>query len=348
MLKKSEIGSNTSLGLHLNYKYTLAAAYHLADHNYCKENVTIDHSIIKPEDRKIDRIQFHIKQTLKSVENVTSNKLHYNNMHNNNNQAQIDSNRKIVTMNLQGEISNLSNNINHCPVQQNSVEWMELRKGKVTGSRLAYLLGFHGSKKFDQYWKIVQENLQESELFNNNFINFKRGHYFENEALKHFCSESKSNAAPCGFFYHPTDINYGASPDALVSSEIILEIKTRAINSDGPLTTLRKNPSYFIQAQLEMACSTSLYCIVMSYHPETKSAKYFRIEKDSILLTVIKDITDSILLKKPITTWHHKENKCFKELELKVIHRIPDFQSLRSLRSYIQNLLGNIPEIKFV
>ena len=58
--------------------------------------------------------------------------------------------------------------------------------------------------------------------------------------------ESKAIIERCGFFTHPSDNQYGASPDALGPAGILLEIKTRAINSYGPLISLNKCPHYFI------------------------------------------------------------------------------------------------------
>ena len=51
-----------------------------------------------------------------------------------------------------------------------------------------------------------------------------------------------SRATSCGFLNHPDDSSYGASPDGLVAPYILLEIKTRAANSDGPLLNIAKNP----------------------------------------------------------------------------------------------------------
>ena len=108
--------------------------------------------------------------------------------------------------------------------KQNKVN---LRKFKITGSRLPALLGSHGQEKFIKYWKVVKQGLKESDVINTNFENFKRGHRFEKEAISVFCKLSNSETQTCGFFQDPSDSKYGASPDALAASSIILEIKTR-------------------------------------------------------------------------------------------------------------------------
>ena len=93
------------------------------------------------------------------------------------------------------------------------------------------MLGVYGKKKVESYWKIVKEGLNESDLFNNHFRNFRRGHQFEEEALLFFRNQPLSNATPCGFFTLTENETYGSSPVALVAPNLLLEIKIRAENS---------------------------------------------------------------------------------------------------------------------
>ena len=139
-----------------------------------------------------------------------------------------------------------------------------------------------------------------------------RGHKFEKEAISVFCKLSNSETQTCGFFEEPSDSNYGASPDALAASSLILEVKTRAAKTEGPLTSLKQQPSYHIQPQLEMVCTGASYCILESYHPETQQASFILIKRDDVLISVIKDITNSILKEKPLLEWSHSENNFYK------------------------------------
>lgn len=45
---------------------------------------------------------------------------------------------------------------NYIETAQNTPEWLEIRKFRITGSRVPVLLGLKGKKKFDSYWDIVK------------------------------------------------------------------------------------------------------------------------------------------------------------------------------------------------
>ena len=72
-------------------------------------------------------------------------------------------------------------------------------------------------------------------MFPTQFRNFERGRKFENIAVKHFENFTGSTTSTCGFFLHPLDKNYGASPDAICPGSLLLDIKTRAEKSTAPL-----------------------------------------------------------------------------------------------------------------
>ena len=97
---------------------------------------------------------------------------------------------------------------------------------------------------------MVRQGLKESDVINTNFENFKRGHKFEKEAVSVFYNLSNSETQTCGFFEEPSDLYYGASPDALAESSLILEVKTRPGKTERPLTSLKQLPSYYIKASI--------------------------------------------------------------------------------------------------
>ena len=96
-----------------------------------------------------------------------------------------------------------------------------------------------------------------------------------------------------------------------------------------------------------MVCAISELCILMSYHPETNNSNCFLIRKNNQILNVIKTITDSVINQVPILDWEHKKAP-FSNLEKCLIGKIPDFQSLKSLRIYINKLARSVPTVKFI
>ena len=74
------------------------------------------------------------------------------------------------------------------------------------------------------------------------FLNFRRGHQYESQALAYFNKEAKCNAKKCDCFSYTKNSIFGVNPDVLVSFGLLIEIKSRAIGSAGPLEDSRKKP----------------------------------------------------------------------------------------------------------
>ena len=47
---------------------------------------------------------------------------------------------------------------NYVNVKQNVLEWLSVRKYKITGGRLPSLIALSGKLKFDLIWEVVKEN----------------------------------------------------------------------------------------------------------------------------------------------------------------------------------------------
>ena len=96
-----------------------------------------------------------------------------------------------------------------------------------------------------------------------------------------------------------------------------------------------------------MACTGFDNVIVESFYPESNSANFFLVRKDELLLSVLKDITDSILKQTPIDRWDHVERRAFQLLGEKLTSTIPNFTSLKTLRVYINKVAKSLPRLKF-
>ena len=158
-------------------------------------------------------------------------------------------------------------------VTHNSPEWFSVRKYKVTGSRLPSLIGLSGKSKFDLTWEVVKEGKSDSDL--TIIKNISRGQYdyyhYEDEAITNFQNISNCKTEKCGSFLHRTDSRYGSSSDVLGRLGILLEVKTWVEGSFGLLELLEKFPHYCVQCELQMLCTGAEFCILQSYHPESKT-----------------------------------------------------------------------------
>ena len=70
---------------------------------------------------------------------------------------------------------------NYIDVLQRSAEWHSTRKHRITGSRIAALLGFDGKNKYDDMWNVVRYDVVEKGL--THLQNIQRGLHYEQEAL---------------------------------------------------------------------------------------------------------------------------------------------------------------------
>ena len=129
---------------------------------------------------------------------------------------------------------------------------------------------------------------------------------------------------------------------------MLLEIKTRAENSKGPLELLEKLPHYYLQCQLQLACTDGKFCILLSYHPETDTGNFFLIQRNDSVLNVIQDVCNCILEKKRLLEWNHHENNELKNLGKQLIGKIIDFENLKPLRNYVRRKAKTNHSVIFV
>lgn len=92
------------------------------------------------------------------------------------------------------------------------------------------------------------------------------------------------------YLIHPSNSKFGSSPDAIGPAGPIIEIKKRASSLVDLLQSLEKFLIYFAQTQLQMKSTDTSFCILLFYHPETKSGYFFLIQKGNVLVDVITNV----------------------------------------------------------
>ena len=160
-------------------------------------------------------------------------------------------------------------------IEQGSHEWLELRLGKITASRLSDVLasGRGGSESLTRIKyrnELIRERLTGKRLEGYTNPSMERGTLLE--PLARALYEIKRNVMvnEIGFVQHPTIEMAGASPDGLVDGgSIEIKCPTPANHLE---TALRGTaPSqYFAQMQWQMACLGDTYKFVdfVSYCPD--------------------------------------------------------------------------------
>ena len=157
-------------------------------------------------------------------------------------------------------------------MDQRTDEWFASRLGKATASRIADIIaktktGPSASRE-NYAVQLVLERITQSK--GESYSNAAMQWGTETEPLARQAYELKRGlfVDEVGFIDHPTIANSGASPDGLVGTDGLLEIKCP--NSATHMETLvtRKIPQKYIpQMTWQMACTGRSWCDFVSFDP---------------------------------------------------------------------------------
>ena len=157
-------------------------------------------------------------------------------------------------------------------IEQGTDEWFAIRCGKVTASRVADVIATtktgYSASRANYEAQLICEILtgKPAESFSNAAMQWGT----ETEPLARAQYELKTGEMvnQIGFVVHPMIEQAGASPDGLVGSEGLIEIKCP--NTSTHLDTLlsQKVPSkYIVQMTWQMVCTGRKWCDFVSYDP---------------------------------------------------------------------------------
>lgn len=155
---------------------------------------------------------------------------------------------------------------------QGSPEWHQARLGKVTASRVADVIartksGYSASRA-NYAAELIVERLTGVPTEGFTSAAMQWGTDMEPEARNAYEFYANVDVVQVGFIDHPAIAASGASPDGLVVSDGLIEIKCP--NTATHLETLvsQKVPAkYITQMQWQMACTGRLWCDFVSYDP---------------------------------------------------------------------------------
>jgi putative phage-type endonuclease len=186
-------------------------------------------------------------------------------------------------------------------IEQGTQEWLELRKGKVTASRVADILaktktGVSASRaNYLMELAIQRVTGVIEESYTNTAMQWGK----DNEGTARALYEAKADVFvdQVPFIDHPTVEGFGCSPDGLVGTDGLVEIKCP--NSTTHWEYFKKNvppQKYVIQMQAQMACTNTQWCDFVSYDPrmpERSQLLIVRVARDDSFINdvMIPEIT---------------------------------------------------------
>lgn len=165
-------------------------------------------------------------------------------------------------------------------LQQGTPEWLMQRCGMCTGSRVADVVkrltrksgdrekGDYAQCHYDYLTELVVERL--TGRVTDGYVTpaMEWGIEQEPNARMAYEAERGEMAMPIGFATHPTIEWFGASPDSLVGTDGLLEIKCPNTSTHLEYLLEGKVPlDYMPQMMAEMACTERKWCDFVSYDP---------------------------------------------------------------------------------
>lgn len=187
---------------------------------------------------------------------------------------------------------------------QGSDEWKELRLGKVTASRVADVIaktksGYSASRA-NYMAQLIAERLTKTPAETYTNAAMQHGTDTEPEARAAYEFYQGVAVEEVAFIAHPQIDQAGCSPDGLVGSDGLVEIKCP--NTATHLETLlgQTVPSkYEAQMQFQMACTDRAWCDFVSYDPRMpENMRLFvsRVKRDDKRIKEIEEEIASFML----------------------------------------------------
>lgn len=189
-------------------------------------------------------------------------------------------------------------------IEQGSEDWKRLRLGRVTASRIGDLMAKTKSgpaaSRANYMAQLIAERLTDtvSETYTNAAM--QHGTETEPEARAAYEFYQAAVVDQVAFVEHPSIQHAGCSPDGLVGTDGLVEIKCP--NTATHLETLlgQSVPSkYVLQMQFQMACTGRKWCDFVSYDPRMpENMRLFvkRLERDDKAIAEIEEAIAVFLL----------------------------------------------------
>jgi putative phage-type endonuclease len=182
-------------------------------------------------------------------------------------------------------------------IEQGTAEWKQQRCGKITASRIADVMaktksGYGASRKTYMTELLVE---RVTGVPTEHYVNaaMQWGTDQEPNAREEYEVRYGVEVELVGYVSHPAIDFAGASPDGLVETEGMVEIKCPATATHIETILGGKVPrKYLLQMQWQMACTVRQWCDFASYDPRIDDARLnlycTRVQRDDALIAEIE------------------------------------------------------------
>jgi putative phage-type endonuclease len=157
-------------------------------------------------------------------------------------------------------------------MEQRSPEWYAAKLGKVGASRIADIMARTktgpSASRANYLAELLCERLTGTTADSYESAAMIWGREKEPDAKAAYCFMTDAIIEDVGFVDHPTIAMAGASPDGLVGTDGLVEIKCP--NSATHIETLLSQTidgKYLLQMQFQMACTGRQWCDFISFDP---------------------------------------------------------------------------------
>ena len=186
-------------------------------------------------------------------------------------------------------------------MEQRTDEWFAARLGKVTASKVSDVVAKtksgYGASRATYMSQLLVERLtgNPTEFYANAAMQW--GTDTEPQARAAYEFITNNSVVEEGFISHPTIEMSGASPDALVGDDGMLEIKCPNTSTHVQTLLDEKIPKKYVdQMQWQMACAEREWCDFVSFDPRLPEGNDFfctRLKRDDKRIADLEsDVTD--------------------------------------------------------
>jgi len=185
-------------------------------------------------------------------------------------------------------------------MEQGSPEWLALRAGKVTASRVSDVMAKTTTAAYQNYMAdLIAERLtgQKAESFTNAAMQW--GVDKEPQARVEYEIKTGLLVEQVAFVEHPTIQMFGCSPDGYVGDDGLIEIKCPNTSTHIDYIRQDKAPAKYVnQMQCQMAVTGRKWCDFVSFDPrlpEKLQLFIVRLERDDEYISKMEVVVQEFL-----------------------------------------------------